>query len=387
MNIDKYNIRGVSSQKEDVHQAIKNIDKGIFPNAFCKILPNFLDTNDTKALIMHADGAGTKSSLAYIYWKETGDLSVWKGVAQDALIMNIDDLLCVGATGPFIISSTIGRNKHLITGDVIATLINSFNELANQLCELNIPTYLAGGETADVGDLVKTIIIDSTVFTSIEKSNVIENKIQANDVIVGLASYGKATYEQNYNSGIGSNGLTYARHEVLSKVYASKYPESYDNQIDNNYVYTGKHLITDIDPETGLNIGQLLLSPTRTYAPVMKIILNEFKHNIHGIIHCTGGGQTKVLHFIDKLKIIKNNLFDTPPVFRIIQQQSNAPLNEMFKVFNMGHRIEIYTDNKTAENIINITKSFNIDAQIIGYCENSDHKELEIHYKNEIIKY
>ncbi len=387
MNIDKYNIRGVSSLKEDVHQAIKNIDKGIFPNAFCKILPNFLDTNDTKALIMHADGAGTKSSLAYIYWKETGDLSVWEGIAQDALIMNIDDLICVGATGPFIISSTIGRNKNLINGEVITTLINSFNKLANQLTKLNIPTYLAGGETADVGDLVKTIIVDSTVFTSIEKSNVIENKIQANDVIVGLASFGKAAYEQTYNSGIGSNGLTYARHEVLSKVYASKYPESYDNHIDNNYVYSGKHLITDIDPETGLNIGQLLLSPTRTYAPIMKIILNEFQYYIHGIIHCTGGGQTKVLHFIDKLKIIKNNLFDAPPVFRIIQQQSNAPLNEMFKVFNMGHRIEIYTDDKTAENIINIAKSFNIDAQIIGYCESSDHKELEIHYKNEIIKY
>lgn len=387
MNKGKYDKRGVSSQKEDVHAAIRNMDKGLFPKAFCKILPDFISNNSKKALIMHADGAGTKSALAYIYWKETNDLSVWKGIAQDALIMNIDDLLCVGATGPFLVSSTIGRNKHLITGEVISAIINGFDEIINELNCFGIETKLAGGETADVGDLVKTIIVDSTVYTSIDRSMVIENKIQSNDVIVGFASYGKATYENEFNSGIGSNGLTFARHEVFSKYYAEKYPETYDQHIEDKYVYSGKYKIEDRYNDYTLNIGKMILSPTRTYAPLMNVILKKFRKHINGIIHCTGGGQTKVLHFIDNLHVIKDQLFDLPPVFQLIQEVSNADMKEMYSVFNMGHRLEIYTSKEVANELIDIAGSFNIEAKVIGYCKASESKKLTIKIKNQLLEY
>lgn len=387
MNKGKYNIRGVSSQKEDVHAAIKNIDKGLFPNAFCKLLPDFLSNNEKKAVIMHADGAGTKSALAYIYWKETGDISVWKGIAQDALIMNIDDLLCVGSTGPFLVSSTIGRNKHLISGDVIAAIINGFNDVLNELRKFGIEAGLAGGETADVGDLVKTIIVDSTVFANIPKNEVIENNIKNDDVIVGFASFGQATYENEYNSGIGSNGLTFARHEVFSKIYAQKYPETFDSNIPKEFVYSGKYKITDSYKESLLSVGKMILSPTRTYAPLMKEIISKHRNDIHGIIHCTGGGQTKVLHFAKDTHIVKDNLFDFPPVFEMIHEVSNANLKEMFSVFNMGHRLEIYTDKNTAIKLIKIAKSFNIEAKIIGYCEHSSAKKLTINYKEHKFEY
>lgn len=387
MHQEKYTIRGVSSQKEDVYAAIKNIDKGLFPNAFCKILPDFFLNDEKKAVIMHADGAGTKSALAYIYWKETGDTSIWKGIAQDALIMNIDDLMCVGATGPFLVSSTISRNKYRIPGEVISLIINGFNDILNNLRKYGIEAYLAGGETADVGDLVKTIIVDSTVFTSISKNEVIENNIQSDDVIVGFASFGQASYESEYNSGIGSNGLTFARHEVFSNIYSKKYPETFDNNIPKEYVYSGKYNITDFYKALPLNVGKLLLSPTRTYAPLMKEIFSKYRKNIHGIIHCTGGGQTKVLHFVKNLHIVKDNLFDLPPVFEIIQNTSNANLKEMFSVFNMGHRLEIYTDKKTATEFIKIAEKYNIEAKIIGYCMSSSIKKLTIKYKDMIFDY
>ncbi len=379
MNKGKYDNRGVSSQKEDVHTAIKNMDKGVFPNAFCKILPNYFSDDNSKVLVMHADGAGTKSSLAYMYWKETGDMSVWKGIAQDALIMNIDDLLCVGATGPFIISSTIGRNKFLIPGDVISSIINGFNDTITSLQDLGIKAYLAGGETADVGDLVKTVIADSTVFTALNKKNVIENHIQPGDVIVGFASYGKAIYEKEYNSGIGSNGLTFARHELFHHSLAQKYPESYDPHIPEQFVYSGKYQLTDTIPGLPVNIGKMVLSPTRTYAPLILKITQECKGQIHSMIHCTGGGQTKVMHFINKLHIIKNNLFEVPPVFQLIQETSHADWKEMYSVFNMGHRLEIYTSSQAAKKMITISNEFGIDAKIIGYCEQSTEKKLTLH--------
>ncbi|MGQ9846468.1 MAG: AIR synthase related protein [Bacteroidales bacterium] len=387
MNNGKYDKRGVSSQKEDVHAAIQNIDKGLFPKAFCKILPDFISNNPQKALLLHADGAGTKSALAYLYWKETGDLSVWKGIAQDALIMNIDDLLCVGATGPFLVSSTIGRNKYLITKEVISAVINGFNEIIEDLNHFGIETKLAGGETADVGDLVKTIIVDSTVYTTIDRSMVIENRIQPNDIIVGFASFGKATYENEFNSGIGSNGLTFARHEVFSKYYAEKYPETYDQHIEYKYVYSGKYKINDSYANSTLNVGKMLLSPTRTYAPLMIEILKKYRKHINGIIHCTGGGQTKVLHFIENLHIIKNSLFDLPPVFQLIQEVSNADLKEMYSVFNMGHSLEIYTSETVAKELIDIARNFNIEAKIIGYCEASESKKLTIKTKNQVLEY
>lgn len=387
MNKGKYDKRGVSSQKEDVHAAIRNIDKGLFPKAFCKILPDFISNDPQKALLMHADGAGTKSALAYLYWKETGDLSVWKGIAQDALIMNIDDLLCVGATGPFLVSSTIGRNKHLISGEVISAIINGFNETIEELNRFGIQTKLAGGETADVGDLVKTIIVDSTVYASIDRSMVIENRIQPHNVIVGFASFGKATYENEFNSGIGSNGLTFARHEVFSKYYAEKYPETYDYHIEDEYVYSGKYKIDDTYAHSTLNVGKMILSPTRTYAPLMKEILKKYRKQINGIIHCTGGGQTKVLHFIDNLHVIKNRLFDLPAVFQLIQEVSDADLKEMYSVFNMGHRLEIYTSETVAKELIAIARDFNIEAKIIGYCEAYESKKLTINTKNQVLEY
>ncbi len=378
METNKYEKRGVSSQKEDVHKAISKLDKGIYNNTFCKIIADVFQKTSNEAIIMHADGAGTKSSLAYLYWKETGDLSVWKGIAADALYMNLDDMLCVGSLGPFIISSTIGRNKHLIPGEVVSAIINGFNELAQKLSSYGIETVLSGGETADVGDLVRTIIVDSTVFSKIAKREVINIDIKPGNVIVGFASYGKATYEDEYNSGIGSNGLTFARHEVLHHRYAAEYPESYDGNIEEQLIYSGKHHLTDIEPETGLTIGKLLLSPTRTYAPLLKEIIPVYRDKITGIIHCTGGGQTKVLHFTKNIHIVKDHLFPLPPVFRIIQQSSNCSWQEMYSVFNMGHRLEIYTDEKTASSMMQVAKDLSIDSQIIGYCEESARNELTI---------
>ena len=367
---ERYNKRGVSASKEDVHNAIKNIDKGIFPKAFCKIVPDYLGGDPGYCNIMHADGAGTKSSLAYLYWKETGDLSVWKGIAQDALIMNIDDLLCVGAVDNILLSSTIGRNKNLIPGEVIAAIINGTEELLAEYRKLGVSIYSTGGETADVGDLVRTIIVDSTVTCRMKRSDVVDNaRIQAGDVIVGLASYGQATYEKEYNGGMGSNGLTSARHDVFAKYLAGKYPESYDANVPEELVYTGQCKLTDSVEGSELNAGKLVLSPTRTYAPVIKKILDQYRHQIHGMIHCSGGAQTKVMNFVE------NNLFPIPPLFRLIQQQSSTPWEEMYKVFNMGHRMEIYVEEELAPEIIAISKSFNIDAQLIGRCYNSDEGE------------
>lgn len=376
---DRYNERGVSAAKEDVHNAIKNIDKGLFPNAFCKILPDYITNDIDYCIAMHADGAGTKSSLAYLYWKETGDLSVWKGIAQDAIIMNIDDLLCIGSTGPFVVSSTIGRNKNLIPGEVISALINGFEEVLSELRDLGIEAYSAGGETADVGDLVRTIIVDSTVVCRMKKTNIISNhNILHGDVIIGFASDGKSTYESEYNSGMGSNGLTSARHDVFANYLASKYTESYNPAISNNLVYTGSYKLTDSIHDYPLNAGKMVLSPTRTYAPLIKEIFNNFKENIHGMVHCTGGAQTKVLHFVNNLHIIKNDLFPTPKLFSIIQSTSQTPWNEMYKVFNMGHRLEIYTKQEFANDIISLSNSFGIDAKIIGYCEKHEGKKLTI---------
>ena len=373
---ERYNKRGVSASKEDVHNAIRNIDKGIFPKAFCKIVPDYLGGDPAYCNIMHADGAGTKSSLAYLYWKETGDLSVWKGIAQDALIMNIDDLLCVGAVDNILLSSTIGRNKNLIPGEIIAAIIRGTEELLAEYRELGVSIYSTGGETADVGDLVRTIIVDSTVTCRMKRSDVVDNaRIQAGDVIVGLASYGQATYEKEYNGGMGSNGLTSARHDVFAKYLAGKYPESYDNNIPSELVYTGQCKLTDPVMGSELNAGKLVLSPTRTYAPVIKKILDLYRHQIHGMIHCSGGAQTKVMNFVENMHVVKDNLFPIPPLFRLIQQQSGTFWEEMYKVFNMGHRMEIYVEEDLAAEIIAISKSFNIDAQIVGRCYDSEEKE------------
>lgn len=375
----RYSARGVSASKEDVHEAIKNVDKGIFPKAFCKIVPDILGGDPAWCNIMHADGAGTKSSLAYLYWKETGDLSVWKGIAQDALIMNVDDLLCVGATENILVSSTIGRNKNNIPGEVISTIINGTEELLAKLRELGISIYSTGGETADVGDLVRTIIVDSTVTCRMKREDVISaDRISAENVIVGLSSTGKATYETEYNGGMGSNGLTSARHDVFAKYLAEKYPESFDSVVPTDLVYSGNYKLTDKIEDLQINAGKLVLSPTRTYAPVIKAILGKFRHQIAGMIHCSGGAQTKVLHFVDDVHVIKDNMFPVPPLFRIIQEQSGTDWKEMYKVFNMGHRFEIYVKPEIAEEIISISKSFNIDAKIIGRVEYFEGKKLTI---------
>ena len=371
MSNQRYLQRGVSAAKEDVHNAIKNIDKGLYPQAFCKIIPDILGGDPEYCNIMHADGAGTKSSLAYMYWKETGDLSVWKGIAQDALVMNTDDLLCVGATDNILVSSTIGRNKMLIPGEVISAIINGTDELLQQMREMGIGIYATGGETADVGDLVRTIIVDSTVTCRMKRSDVIDNKnIQPGDVIVGLASFGQATYEKEYNGGMGSNGLTSARHDVFGKYLAGKYPESYDKAVPEDLVYSGSYRLTDSVEGSPVNAGKLVLSPTRTYAPVVKNILDEMRPRIHGMVHCTGGAQTKVLHFVgENCRVVKDNLFPLPPLFRIIQEQSQSDWQEMYKVFNMGHRMELYVNPEDAQRIIDISRSFNIDARIIGHIE------------------
>lgn len=379
-NSKRYNLRGVSASKEDVHNAIKNIDKGLFPKAFCKIVPDYLTDDKEYCMVMHADGAGTKSSLAYMYWKETGDISVWKGIAQDALIMNIDDLLCVGATGNIMLSSTIGRNKNLIPGEVISAIINGTEELISDLSKHGITIHSTGGETADVGDLVRTIIVDSTVVARIKRKDVIDNaNIQAGDVIVGLASYGQASYESEYNGGMGSNGLTSARHDVFSKYLAERYPESFDAQVPEELVYSGKTSLTETIPDSPLDAGRLVLSPTRTYAPIIKKILDEFtKEEIHGMVHCSGGAQTKILHFIDELHVVKDNLFSVPPLFKLIQEQSGTDWKEMYQVFNCGHRMELYVKPVVAERIIAISKEFNVEAQIVGRVEASDTKKLTI---------
>jgi len=376
----RYAQRGVSAGKEEVHKAIKNVDKGLFPKAFCKIVPDYLTGSEDHCLIMHADGAGTKSSLAYMYWKETGDLSVWKGIAQDALIMNIDDLLCVGATDNILLSSTIGRNKNLITGEVISAIINGTEELIADLEQHGVSIKSTGGETADVGDLVRTIIVDSTVTARMKKEDVVDNaNIKPGDVIVGLASFGQATYESEYNGGMGSNGLTSARHDVFNKYLAAKYPESFDKAVPDELVYSGSKKLTDTVSESPLDAGKLVLSPTRTYAPVIKKILASVDRSLlHGMVHCSGGAQTKILHFIENLHIIKDNLFDIPPLFKLIQEESGTDWKEMYQVFNMGHRMELYVDPSLADEIIAISKSFNIDAQVIGRVENADQKELTI---------
>ena len=381
---DRYNQRGVSASKEDVHEAIKKIDKGLYPQAFCKIVPDLLANDPDYCTVMHADGAGTKSSLAYIYWKETQDINVWRGIAQDAIIMNIDDLLCVGATGPILLSSTIGRNKNKIPGEVISTIINGTEEVLEMLRSHGMNIISTGGETADLGDLVRTIIVDSTVTARLKRANVIDNRnIQAGDVIVGLASSGKATYENEYNGGMGSNGLTSSRHDVFSKEYTTKYPESFDPEVPKELIYSGKYRVTDVVPESPINIGKLVLSPTRTYAPIIIPILKELHSHIHGMVHCSGGAQTKVLHFIDHLHVIKDNLFDIPPLFKIIQSESGTDLKEMYKVFNMGHRMEIYLPEKYASQIISISKQFGVDAQIIGHVELADKKQVTIKNKEE----
>lgn len=379
MKENRYNQRGVSADKEDVHHAIKNMDKGLFPKAFCKIVPDYLTDDKDYCLIMHADGAGTKSSLAYMYWKETGDLKVWKGIAQDALIMNIDDLLCVGATDNIMLSSTIGRNKSLINGEVLSEIINGTEELLATYKKLGIHIISTGGETADVGDLVRTIIVDSTVVARMKRKDVIDNKnITVGNVIVGLSSSGKATYETEYNGGMGSNGLTSARHDVFSKILAEKYPESFDPSMPVDLVYSGTKNLTDPIEGSVLDAGKLVLSPTRTYAPIIKVILDKYRSKINGMVHCSGGAQTKVLHFIDNVHVIKDNLFALPPVFRLIQEQSGTDWKEMYKVFNMGHRMELYVPEEIAQEIISISKSFNVDAQIIGRVEFFKGKKLTI---------
>lgn len=379
-NSQRYNLRGVSASKEDVHNAIKNIDKGLFPKAFCKIVPDHLTNDEHYCLIMHADGAGTKSSLAYMYWKETGDMSVWKGIAQDALIMNIDDLLCVGATDNIMLSSTIGRNKNLIPGEVISAIINGTEELIEELKQYGVTIHSTGGETADVGDLVRTIIVDSTVTARMKRANVVDNaNIQAGDVIVGLASYGQANYEKQYNGGMGSNGLTSARHDVFAKYLAEKYPESYDASVPNDLVYSGNVKLTDKVEGSPIDAGKLVLSPTRTYAPIIKAILNKYTAGlIHGMVHCSGGAQTKVLHFVDNVHVIKDNLFPVPPLFKLIQEQSKTDWKEMYQVFNCGHRMELYVPSDIVEDIIEISKSFGVDAQIVGRVEASENKKLTI---------
>ncbi len=383
MSVNKrYDQRGVSASKEDVHKAIKSVDKGLFPKAFCKIIPDILHGSDDYCTIMHADGAGTKSALAYMYWKETADISVWKGIAQDAIVMNLDDLLCVGVTNNILLSSTIGRNKMLIPGEVISAIINGTEEFMASMRELGIGIYATGGETADVGDLVRTIIVDSTVTARIRRDEVITNKnIRAGDVIVGLSSFGQATYESEYNGGMGSNGLTSARHDVFKKNYAKKYPETFDPQIPKELVLSGTRSLTDPTEVPGVDTGKLVLSPTRTYAPVIKEVLNEYREQIHGMVHCSGGAQTKVLHFIDDLHVVKNNLFPIPPLFRMIQEESGTDWKEMYQVFNMGHRFELYVPEKIAKDIISIAGSFNIDARVVGHVEKSDGPKVTIESK------
>ncbi len=385
---ERYMQRGVSASKEDVHAAIRNVDKGIYPKAFCKIIPDILGGDEAYCNIMHADGAGTKSSLAYIYWRETGDLSVWKGIAQDALIMNIDDLLCVGAVDGILVSSTIGRNKHLIPGEVIAAIINGTEELLAELRAQGIGVYATGGETADVGDLVRTIIVDSTVTCRMKRSDVINNaRIQAGDVIVGLASFGQATYEMSYNGGMGSNGLTSARHDVLEHALSTRYPESYDAATPDELVYSGSKGLTEPIAGTPLDAGRLILSPTRTYAPIIKVILDELRPKIHGMVHCSGGAQTKVLHFVEGKHVIKDNMFAIPPLFELIQKESGTPWSEMYKVFNMGHRMELYVSAEDAARIIAISESFGVPAQIIGRVEAAEKNYLTIHSPYGVLNY
>ena len=392
MNSDtskRYALRGVSASKEDVHNAIKNIDKGLFPKAFCKIVPDYLTQDEDYCLIMHADGAGTKSSLAYMYWKETGDISVWKGIAQDALIMNIDDLLCVGATDNILLSSTIGRNKNQIPSEVISAIINGTEELITELESYGVNIHSTGGETADVGDIVRTIIVDSTVTVRMKRSDVIDNaNIQAGDVIVGLASFGQSSYETGYNGGMGSNGLTSARHDVFDHYLANKYPESFDAAVPNDLVYSGKIKLTDSVKNSPIDAGKLVLSPTRTYAPIIKKILEKYNSDsIHGMVHCSGGAQTKVLHFVDNVHVIKDNLFPVPPLFQLIQEQSGTDWKEMYQVFNCGHRMELYVPEAVANDIIAISKSFNVDAQIVGRVEVSETKKLTISSDYGVFKY
>lgn len=377
MSNERYNLRGVSASKEDVHAAIKNVDKGIFPQAFCKIIPDILGGDPDYCNIMHADGAGTKSSLAYVYWRETGDLSVWKGIAQDALIMNIDDLLCVGAVDNILVSSTIGRNKRLILGEVVSAIINGTEELLADLRRMGVNAYATGGETADVGDLVRTIIVDSTVTCRMKRSDVIDNaRIKAGDVIVGLASFGQASYEEQYNGGMGSNGLTSARHDVFAHYLAEKYPESFDPSVPDDLVYSGSMKLTDAIAGLGLDAGKLVLSPTRTYAPVVKAILDEMSRRIHGMVHCSGGAQTKVMHFVKNKRVVKDNFFPTPPLFELIQRESQTEWSEMYKVFNMGHRLEVYLSEENASRVIEISESFGIPARIVGRVEEAPTNEL-----------
>jgi len=379
MEENRYNQRGVSADKEDVHNAIKNMDKGLFPKAFCKIVPDYLSNDEDYCLIMHADGAGTKSALAYMYWKETGDISVWKGIAQDALIMNIDDLICVGATDNIMLSSTIGRNKNLINGDVLSEIINGTEELLVEYKNYGVNIISTGGETADVGDLVRTIIVDSTVVSRMKREDVIDNaNIKPGNVIVGLSSSGQATYESEYNGGMGSNGLTSARHDVFSKILAEKYPESYDHSVPEELVYSGTKKLTDRIEGSDLDVGRLVLSPTRTYIPIVKEILDKFRTKIDGMVHCSGGAQTKVLHFVDKVHVMKDNMFDLPPLFQMIQEESNTDWKEMYKVFNMGHRMELYVSKEIADDIISISESYNVAAKIIGRVEESKTKKLTI---------
>ncbi|MBT4737795.1 MAG: phosphoribosylformylglycinamidine cyclo-ligase [Flavobacteriales bacterium] len=379
MEENRYNQRGVSADKEDVHYAIKNTDKGLFPKAFCKIVPDYLSNDEDYCLIMHADGAGTKSALAYMYWKETGDISVWKGIAQDALIMNIDDLICVGATDNIMLSSTIGRNKNLINGDVLSEIINGTEELLVEYKNYGVNIISTGGETADVGDLVRTIIVDSTVVSRMKREDVIDNaNIKPGNVIVGLSSSGQATYESEYNGGMGSNGLTSARHDVFSKILAEKYPESYDHSVPEELVYSGTKKLTDRIEGSDLDVGRLVLSPTRTYIPIVKEILDKFRTKIDGMVHCSGGAQTKVLHFVDKVHVMKDNMFDLPPLFQMIQEESNTDWKEMYKVFNMGHRMELYVSKEIADDIISISESYNVSAKIIGRVEESQKNKLTI---------
>jgi len=384
----KYNLRGVSASKEDVHAAIQNIDKGLFPNAFCKVVPDFLGNDPDFCTIMHADGAGTKSSLAYAYWKESGDVSVWSGIAQDAIVMNIDDLLCVGATDNILLSSTIGRNKNLIPGEVISAIINGTEDFLEKLRSFGIEIYSTGGETADVGDLVRTIIVDSTVVARMKRADVIDNaNIQDGDVIVGLASFGRANYEDEYNGGMGSNGLTSARHDVFNKSIAEKYPETYDQQIADELIYSGKLNLTDPTEVEGVDAGKLVLSPTRTYAPIIYKILENFRNQIHGMVHCSGGAQTKVLNFVDGLHVIKDNMFDIPSLFRLIKEQSGTSWQEMYKVFNMGHRMELYVPQGIANELIEISESFNVEAKIIGHCTKATENKLTIQTEFGIFEY
>ncbi len=385
--MSRYSKRGVSSKKEDVHQAISKLDKGLYPNAFCKIIPDYLGGDEAYCNIMHADGAGTKSSLAYIYWKETGDLSVWKGIAIDAIVMNLDDLLCVGVTDNFLLSSTIGRNKNLVPGEVISAIINGTNEFIEEMAEHGVEIIQTGGETADVGDLVRTVIVDSTVTARSKRADIIENNIGQNDVIVALASHGQAAYESAYNAGMGSNGLTSARHDIFNSEYRTTYPESYDPAIDSDLIYSGGYKLTDTVNDMPVDMGKAVLSPTRTYAPVVHKILGEMRQEINGIIHCSGGAQTKVLRFIKDTKVIKDNMMEIPPLFKYIQQESGSDMREMMEVFNMGHRLEMYTNEQRAMEIIDIAKGFNIDAQIIGRCEPSKGQQLEITHNGETVNW